>query len=162
MNLRDQFGLNIQRLRRERGISQEALAHASGINRGYIGKLENAKFAASVDLIERISLALNIKSFELFAEPLSTVSPGPILHPKKSNLKMKKSPNSKGGRPTKHRRHQAQLVREGVIFTLTEAVVVWQEYTWDNGEPIRYWEEGFETLPEDVITIRKMDAKVKI
>lgn len=162
MNLRDQFGLNIQRIRRERGISQEALAHSSGINRGYIGKLENAKFAASVDLIGRIALALNVKSFELFAEPSSSVSPGPISHSKQSNLKMTKSPNSKVGRPTKHRRHQAQLVREGVIFTQTEAVVVWQEYTWDNGEPIRYWEEGFEALPEDVITIRKMDAKAKI
>lgn len=160
MNLRDQFGLNIQRIRRERGISQEALAHSSRINRGYIGKLENAKFAASVDMIERLSLALNIKAFELFAEPSSPISPDPIFHSKQSNLKMTKSLNSKGGRPTKHRRHQAQLVREGVIFTLTKAVVVWQEYTWDNGEPIRYWEDGFETLPEDVITIRKKDAKV--
>lgn len=120
MKLRDQVGLNIQRLRRERGISQEALAHASGTNRGYIGKLENAKFEASVDLIERISLALNVKSFELFADPLSSVSPGPIFHSKQSNLKMKNPPKSKGGKPTKHRRHQAQLVREGVIFTLAE------------------------------------------
>lgn len=47
MKLRDQVGLNIQRLRREHGISQEALAHSAGGNRGYIGKLENAKFAAS-------------------------------------------------------------------------------------------------------------------
>lgn len=161
MKLRDQFGLNIQRLRRNRGISQEALAHASGINRGYIGKLENAKFAASVDLIERISLALNVKSFELFAEPSSSISPGPTSYPKQHNLKMTKSPNSKGGRPTKHRRHQAQLVREGVIFTLTEAVVVWQEFAWDNGEPIRYWEEGFESLPEHVITVRKTKTKAE-
>ena len=65
MNLRERVGLNIQELRRIRGISQEDLAHRAGINRGYMGKLENAKYAASLDKIEAIAEALKIDPSEL-------------------------------------------------------------------------------------------------
>lgn len=112
-------------------------------------------------MIERIANALNVKPFELLAEQFSSITYSPEIHSTQRKYQMTKSPNSKGGKPKKQRRHQVRLIREGVIFTRTEAVVVWQEYTWDNGEPIRYWTEGFETLPEDVTTIRKMKAKVK-
>ena len=65
MKLRERVGLNIQELRRIRGISQEDLAHRAGINRGYMGKLENAKYAASLDKIEAIAEALKIDPSEL-------------------------------------------------------------------------------------------------
>ncbi|WP_300038567.1 helix-turn-helix transcriptional regulator [uncultured Roseobacter sp.] len=52
--------MNIQELRRDRGLSQEALAHAAEINRGYFGKLENAKYAVSVDMLEKIAEALDV------------------------------------------------------------------------------------------------------
>ena len=52
MKLRHQVGLNIQKLRRERGISQEDLALMAKVNRGYMGKLENAKNSASLDMVE--------------------------------------------------------------------------------------------------------------
>jgi transcriptional regulator with XRE-family HTH domain len=65
MELRVRVGLNIQELRRERGLSQEALAHAAEINRGYFGKLENAKYAASVDMLERIARALDVDPADL-------------------------------------------------------------------------------------------------
>ncbi len=60
MKLRVRVGLNIQELRRDRGLSQEALAHAAEINRGYFGKLENAKYAVSVDMLEKIAEALDV------------------------------------------------------------------------------------------------------
>ena len=60
MKLRHQVGLNIQKLRRERGISQEDLALMAKVNRGYMGKLENAKNSASLDMVERIATALNV------------------------------------------------------------------------------------------------------
>ncbi|MBD3623856.1 MAG: helix-turn-helix transcriptional regulator [Rhodobacteraceae bacterium] len=65
MKLRIQLGLNIQEVRRSRGISQEALAHRADIDRGYIGKIENAKHAATVDMIESIAEALDIEPMEL-------------------------------------------------------------------------------------------------
>ena len=53
MNLRDRVALNIQDLRRARG---------------HMGKVENAKFAASLDLLERIARALNVDPEVLFAK----------------------------------------------------------------------------------------------
>jgi len=59
MNLWDRVALNIQELRRARGLSQEELAHRADVSRGYMGKVENVKFAASLDLLERVARALN-------------------------------------------------------------------------------------------------------
>ncbi|MEX5600023.1 MULTISPECIES: helix-turn-helix transcriptional regulator [Paracoccaceae] len=54
-------------MRRARGLSQEALAHQANVSRGHMGRLENSKFAASLDLLERIAKALNVDPEELFA-----------------------------------------------------------------------------------------------
>jgi len=66
MKLRIQLGLNIQEVRRSRGFSQETLAHRADIDRGYIGKIENAKHAVTVDMIEAIAKALDVEPMELF------------------------------------------------------------------------------------------------
>ena len=68
MKLRNRVALNIQDLRRNRGLSQEDLAHRADVSRGHMGKIENARFAASLDLLERIALALNVDPVELFAK----------------------------------------------------------------------------------------------
>ncbi len=65
MKLRERLGLNIQEARRSREISQEDLAHRANIDRGYMGKIENAKHAASIDKIEAIAKALDIEPVEL-------------------------------------------------------------------------------------------------
>lgn len=65
MKLRVQLGLNIQEARRSRGFSQEALAHRADIDRGYIGKIENAKHAASIDMVEAIAEALGVEARDL-------------------------------------------------------------------------------------------------
>ncbi|MEN8949496.1 helix-turn-helix domain-containing protein [Planktotalea arctica] len=57
MKRRVQLGLNIQEARRFRGFSPETLAHRTDIDRGYIGKIENAKHAASIDMVEAIAEA---------------------------------------------------------------------------------------------------------
>lgn len=60
MTLRERFGLNFQDLRREHGFSQESFANETGIDRGYISDLDNAKFAASLDMVERIADGLGV------------------------------------------------------------------------------------------------------
>ena len=65
MKLRVQLGLNVQEARRSKGFSQETLAHRADIDRGYIGKIENAKHAASIDMVEAIAEALGIEAQEL-------------------------------------------------------------------------------------------------
>jgi len=65
MKLRIQLGLNIQEARRSKGFSQETLAHRADIDRGYIGKIENAKHAASIDMVEAIAETLGIEQRDL-------------------------------------------------------------------------------------------------
>ncbi|MDP7151244.1 anaerobic benzoate catabolism transcriptional regulator [Pelagimonas phthalicica] len=67
MNLRDRVALNTQDLRRVRGLSQEELALRAGVNRGYMGKLENSKYAVSVDILEKIAKALSVDPSALVA-----------------------------------------------------------------------------------------------
>jgi len=40
MDLRQVFAANLRRLRHEKRLSQEALAHEAGINRSYMSRLE--------------------------------------------------------------------------------------------------------------------------
>ena len=68
MTLRDRVALNIQDLRRARDLSQEELALRAQVSRGHMGKVENARFAASLDLLERIANALGVDPEELFAK----------------------------------------------------------------------------------------------
>jgi len=58
MKLRERVGLNIQNLRNSRGLSQEQLALAADMDRSYVSEIELAKFSASLDVLERIALAL--------------------------------------------------------------------------------------------------------
>ncbi len=67
MMLRDRVALNIQDLRRARGLRQEELALRAGVNRGYMGKLENSKYAVSVDILEKIAKALAVDPSALVA-----------------------------------------------------------------------------------------------
>ena len=67
MDLREQVGLNLQHLRRMRGLSQEKLALMAEIDRGYVGKIENARYSVSVDMIEQLALALEVQPIAFFA-----------------------------------------------------------------------------------------------
>ncbi len=52
---RDILAKNMRRLRAERGLSQEALAHECGINRTYLSAVERAERNVSIDNIARIA-----------------------------------------------------------------------------------------------------------
>ena len=61
MNLRGIVAINLRRLRRAQGLSQEELADRAGINRNYIGMLEREKNAATVDMLERLAGVLGVE-----------------------------------------------------------------------------------------------------
>lgn len=46
-------------------MSQEGLADSAGIDRTYVSALERGRYAASVDVIERLALALNVEPASL-------------------------------------------------------------------------------------------------
>ena len=60
-----QFGKQVQELRKARNLSQEQLAELSGVHRTYIGMIERAEKNITLRNIERIAKALevNIKDF---------------------------------------------------------------------------------------------------
>jgi transcriptional regulator with XRE-family HTH domain len=65
MALRRTLARNLKRLRRERGLTQEELADLAGLNRNYVGTIERQENAASVDTLEALADALQIKAAQL-------------------------------------------------------------------------------------------------
>jgi transcriptional regulator with XRE-family HTH domain len=69
MRLRSVLAENVVRLRKEGGISQEALCHASGISRRYMSSVEQGDVSVGLDVIERIATVLEIEPYELLKPP---------------------------------------------------------------------------------------------
>jgi transcriptional regulator with XRE-family HTH domain len=56
---------NVVRLRRKRGLSQEALALDAGLHRTFIAHVERGARNLSIDNIEKIANSLGVQAFEL-------------------------------------------------------------------------------------------------
>ncbi len=68
MKLREVVARNLRRLRSEKGLSQEDLADRAGINRNYPGLLERERYSASVDMLEKLAVALDVHPAEFFSD----------------------------------------------------------------------------------------------
>ena len=60
-NILVRFGKNVQRIRKERNISQEKLAEYAGLHRTYIGMIERAEKNITLCNIEKIADALGVE-----------------------------------------------------------------------------------------------------
>ena len=60
MRLRTTFARNLRRLREAAGLSQEELAAAADIDRTYVSALERERYSASLDMLERLAVALSV------------------------------------------------------------------------------------------------------
>ena len=58
MDVRERVGLNLQRLRRQRGLSQEELADLANIHQTYLSGVERGKRNPTVTVLQRIAQAL--------------------------------------------------------------------------------------------------------
>lgn len=61
------LGDAIRSVRGEKGLSQEALADAAGIDRSHMGKIERGERNVTVLNVKRVAGALNVTVAELFA-----------------------------------------------------------------------------------------------
>ena len=55
------FAASMRKLRKEHGLSQEALADRSDVHRTYVGSVERGERNISIDNMERIANALGVK-----------------------------------------------------------------------------------------------------
>ena len=75
MEIREILAVNLKRLRRAKGLSQEELAHQVGIDRTYVSALERRVYAASIDLVDRLAKALQVDTQTLLSPPVESEPP---------------------------------------------------------------------------------------
>ncbi|NWE53326.1 helix-turn-helix domain-containing protein [Brevundimonas sp. P7753] len=64
-NVRQRLAANLQKHRRAKDLSQEAFAHEAGIHRTYVSDLERGARNPTIDVIDRLARALEIKIGDL-------------------------------------------------------------------------------------------------
>ena len=65
MDAKARIARNLQRLRRDRGLTQEELSASSEIHQTYLSGLEGGKRNPSVAVLERLAAALRVDIAEL-------------------------------------------------------------------------------------------------
>ena len=65
MVIRTQFGKRVKQLRLEKELSQEGLAHLAELDRTYIPSIEKGERNVSLEVIQKLSKAFNMKISEL-------------------------------------------------------------------------------------------------
>ncbi len=95
---RDLFARNLRRLRRERGLTQEALSGSSGLMQSYLSEVEAGKRNISLDAMAAIAAAIVIPLARLFEEAEGSAvvdrHPGKPLTPRAAGSR--RSPASDG------------------------------------------------------------------
>lgn len=62
----DVFAANLRRIRRERGLSQESLAHDANLNTTHVAKIERSEREPGVRTVYKLATALRVSVAELF------------------------------------------------------------------------------------------------
>jgi transcriptional regulator with XRE-family HTH domain len=70
MKLRAIVARNLRVLRKQKGLSQEELAHQAGINRNYVGQIEREEKSPTLDVVEKLSGPLGISAAILLSRIL--------------------------------------------------------------------------------------------
>ena len=65
MDMREQVGRNLRRLRQKAGLSQEELAFRAELNRGYINGIERFVRNPTVLVLQKLAYALEIEPSDL-------------------------------------------------------------------------------------------------
>jgi transcriptional regulator with XRE-family HTH domain len=62
----DVFAANLKRIRLQRGLSQERLAHTADLNMTHVAKIERSEREPGVRTVSKLTKALGISTAELF------------------------------------------------------------------------------------------------
>lgn len=76
MSLRTDIAENLARIRKQRGLTQAELATASYVSRSYISRIECGRCDFTLDILERLAMALEVDAVVLASAGLQ--GPGQI------------------------------------------------------------------------------------
>ncbi len=62
------FGMNLKYYRMRQGLTQEEAAERCSISSEYWGKMERGVQAATLDIVEKVSVGLDVSAKDLFNE----------------------------------------------------------------------------------------------
>jgi transcriptional regulator with XRE-family HTH domain len=65
MDLREVFATNLRRLRHAKGLSQDDLAYEAEISRSYLSQLEKGAYFASLKIVGKLAVVLDVEPAEL-------------------------------------------------------------------------------------------------
>ncbi len=65
MKLNEIMAANLRRLRHDKELTQEELAHRAGLSARYVGKIERADVSASVTVLGNLAEALGVDPCDL-------------------------------------------------------------------------------------------------
>jgi transcriptional regulator with XRE-family HTH domain len=68
MDLKKKFGLKLKKLRLEKKMSQEALAHCAELDRTYIPSIEKGERNVSLQVIAKLAKALDVEISDFFKD----------------------------------------------------------------------------------------------
>ncbi len=63
--LQETLAKNVRTIRRARGMTQEDLADRAGLSSRYVGQVERAQTAATINVLEQLAEALGVEPAEL-------------------------------------------------------------------------------------------------
>jgi transcriptional regulator with XRE-family HTH domain len=69
MDLRQRFATNLRRIRHDRGVSQEGLAHDAGVDRAYLSRVERAVTYVGLEIVGKLADVLEVDPIEFFRRP---------------------------------------------------------------------------------------------
>jgi transcriptional regulator with XRE-family HTH domain len=84
MRAREIVAWNLRALRTARGLSQEALADETAVNRSFVSEIELAKVSVSVDVLDKFAAALGVDLATLVTPPVpGSSAPQPLTSGRK-------------------------------------------------------------------------------
>lgn len=69
MDLRQVLATNLRRIRHEKGLSQEALAHEAGVDRAHVSKIERGLTHVGIEIIGKFVDVLGVEPAQFFQLP---------------------------------------------------------------------------------------------
>ena len=71
MGLTKRFGANVRKLRLSAGFTQKSFADHAGLHRNYVSDLERGQHSPTLDVVEKVALALGVEAGSLLRDPSS-------------------------------------------------------------------------------------------